>query len=296
MAAQASEVTARVARTNELIAYHSPISHRLTAERTSYQSQMIPVTPYILVACAETFTRYAEMMRIIDAAMPAEEIGRRGRRPGSQVNTVFLWSIANFYLLGRKIFTQFDPSMDQLDDTHTVLDFWDRAARGFRGDGTRQADDAGGVVRVYDDALIQQLVDAAVEVDDELRPRLKRFNATLVNFLFLHYFDTRVGTGDTGPYDLGDGRTLIVRDFYRMSQSDYWWSDVAAEVPFSTSLLDSCCATPRSASPTSARRTPPRRTISIVSSASRCSRPTPAGQMEPPTVSCVRFRSRQSTS
>lgn len=233
MAAQASEVTARVARTNELIAYHSPISHRLTAERTSYQSQMIPVTPYILVACAETFTRYAEMMRIIDAAMPAEEIGRRGRRPGSQVNTVFLWSIANFYLLGRKIFTQFDPSMDQLDDTHTVLDFWDRAARGFRGDGTRQADDAGGVVRVYDDALIQQLVDAAVEVDDELRPRLKRFNATLVNFLFLHYFDTRVGTGDTGPYDLGDGRTLIVRDFYRMSQSDYWWSDVAAEVPFS---------------------------------------------------------------
>lgn len=129
MAAQASEVTARVARTNELIAYHSPISHRLTAERTSYQSQMIPVTPYILVACAETFTRYAEMMRIIDAAMPAEEIGRRGRRPGSQVNTVFLWSIANFYLLGRKIFTQFDPSMDQLDDTHTVLDFWDRAAR-----------------------------------------------------------------------------------------------------------------------------------------------------------------------
>ena len=218
---------------NDVIAYHSPISYRLTAERTSYQSQMIPVTPYILVACAETFTRYAELMRIIDAAMPAEEIGRLARRPGSQVNTVFLWSIANFYLLGRKIFTQFDPSMDRLDDTHTVLDFWDRAARGFRGDGTRQADDAGGAVRVYDDAVINAVVSAAVEVDDELRPRLKRFNATLVNFLFLHYFDTRVGTGDTGPYELGDGRTLIVRDFYRMSQSDFWWSDVAAEVPFS---------------------------------------------------------------
>lgn len=219
-------------RANEHIAYHSPIAHRLTAERTSYQSQMIPVTSYILVACAEAFTRYADMVRVIDAAMPAEEIGRLGRRPGSQVNTVYLWSIANFYLVGRKVFTQFDPSADRLADTWTVLDFWDRAASGFRGDGTRQAHDAGGVVRVYDEQVVDGLAGGALAVDDALRPIVKRANATLVNYLFLLYFDTRVGTGDTGPYDLGDGRTMIVRDYYRMGRSDFWWSDVAADVTF----------------------------------------------------------------
>jgi hypothetical protein len=220
------------ARTDELIAYHGPIAHRLTSERTSYASQMIPVTSYILVACAEVFTRYPEMMRTIDAAMPAEEIGRAGRRPGSQVNSVYLWSIANFFLLGRKVFTQFDPSLDDAEAAFTVLDFWERAAKGFRGDGTRMADDAGGVIRVYDDAIIDQIVDATESVSDEQRTDLIRFNATLVNWLFLLYFDTRVGTGDSGPYDLGDGRTLLVRDYYRLGQSDFPWSDVAADAPY----------------------------------------------------------------
>jgi len=218
--------------TDARIVYHAPISHRLTIERTSYRSQMIPVTPYILVACAETFFRYAEMMRVIDAAMPAEEIGRAGRHPGSQVNTVYLWSIANFFLTGRKVFMQFDPSADRPEDTATVLDFWERAALGFRGDGTRQAEDADRTVRVYDQWVIDQLVDGATDVDADLRRQIQRFNATLVNYLFLLYFDTRVGTGDTGPYDLGSGRTLVVRDYYRMSVSDFAWSGIARDVPY----------------------------------------------------------------
>jgi hypothetical protein len=64
-----------VARANALIGYHSPIAHRLTTERTSYQSQMIPVTSYILIACCEAFLRYPDLMRTIAAAMDPEEIG-----------------------------------------------------------------------------------------------------------------------------------------------------------------------------------------------------------------------------
>ena len=222
----------QLARTNELIAYHSPISHRLSAERTSYSSQLIPVTPYILVACAETFTRYPEMMAAIDAALPAEEIGRRGRRPGSRVNTVHLWSIANFFLLGRKIFTQFDPGADDPRATATVLDFWERAALGFRGDGTRQAEDSGGTVAVYDDDVVGRLVESAEPLDDEGRQLVRSWNATLVNYLFLLNFDTRIGTGDTGPYDLDGGRTLLVRDYYELGPRRDWWSHVAAEQPY----------------------------------------------------------------
>ncbi|MGH9273107.1 MAG: hypothetical protein ACRDZU_00545, partial [Acidimicrobiales bacterium] len=66
-----------VVTANRLIAYHAPISKALTQERTSLESALIPVTAYIVVACAEAFLRYPDMMRRIDAAMPAEEIGRR---------------------------------------------------------------------------------------------------------------------------------------------------------------------------------------------------------------------------
>ena len=222
------------ATANELIAYHGPISRQLTEERTSLESALIPVTAYIVVACVESWYRYPEMMRRIDEAMDAGDIGRAGRRPGSQVNTVYLWSIANFWLLGRKVMAMIDPAAaNDPVPAYTVLDFWERAAKGFRGDdGTRQAFDAGGVVRPYGDDAIATLLAGATDVDDERRAIIKRFNATLINHLFLLYFDTRVGSGDTGPYPLPDGRTLIVRDYYRLAQSDFWWSDVAADVPY----------------------------------------------------------------
>jgi hypothetical protein len=230
-----AEMTAAVRKqvANRLIAYHGPISKQLTAERTSYSSQLIPVTAYIVVACAEAFYRYPEMMRTIDEALPAEQIGRAGHRPGSNINPVYLWSIANFWLLGRKIVTQMDPSLDDPGAAYTVLDFWERAAMAYRhDDGTRQAWDARGVVRPYGTEVVADLTEGAAAIGADEREVVKRFNATLVNYLFLLYFDTRVGTGDTGPYPLADGRVMIVRDFYRMSESDFWWSDVARDVPY----------------------------------------------------------------
>lgn len=220
-----------VTEANRLIAYHAPISAALTDERTSLESRLIPVTAYIVVACAEAYLRYPELMARIDAALPAEEIGRRARRPGVRVNTVGLWSIANFWLIGRKVVRPLDPGSDDPDAAAAVLGFWERAALGFRADGTRQAADDG-TARPYGPDVVAALLDAAAPVDSGAREQVKRFNATLVAYLFLVYFDTRVGSGDTGPYPLPDGRTLVVRDFYQMGTSDFWWADVAADVPY----------------------------------------------------------------
>ena len=219
---------------NRLIAYHAPISKALTEERTSLESALIPVTAYIVVACAESFLRYPDMMRTIDAALPAEEIGRRARRPGCQVDPCYLWSIANFYLLGRKIMAMIDPGADDPARTAEVLDFWERAALAYRGDGTRQAWDTG-TSRIYDDSTVAALLAEVEAIDDEAhRTAVKRFNATLVNHLFLLYFDTRAGYGDTGPYEVPGqpGRTLLVRDFYRLAHGDFPWSEVARDVPY----------------------------------------------------------------
>ena len=172
-------------------------------------------------------------MRTIDAALPAEQIGARARRPGCRVNTVHLWSIANFFLIGRKVFEMFDPSRaHDIDGAHDVLDFWERATKGFRGDGTRHAADSGAAAP-YGPATIEQLLAGVHTVDDpELRRQIRSFNATLVAYLFLLYFDTRVGHGDTGPYPLPDGKVLLVRDFYALAESDFPWSSVAKDVPY----------------------------------------------------------------
>jgi hypothetical protein len=155
--------------------------------------------------------------------------------PGCQVDSCYLWSIANFTLLGRKIMAQLDPSKDRPEDLLAVLDFWDRAARAYRGDdGTRQAWDTG-TATPYGDDVVATLLAGTVEVHDpEERRRIARFSATLVNFLFLLYFDTRAGYGDTGPYEVPGrpDRTLLVRDFYRLGPSDFWWSDACRDIPY----------------------------------------------------------------
>jgi hypothetical protein len=222
------------AAADRLIGYHSPISRELTAQRTSYASQLIPVTAYILVGCCEAFLRYPEMMRRIDAAMPVEDIVRAGGRPGSEINSVHLWSIANFWLTGRKVMATMDPSLDDPVAALTVLDFWERAALAYRGDGTLQAWDTGSC-RPFGDDVMATLLAGVVEVADPgERLRLSRFNATLVNHLFLLWFDTRSGIADTGPYPLPEGRVLLVREFTKLAQSDFWWSGVAADIPYRT--------------------------------------------------------------
>ena len=219
---------------NALIAYHSEISGRMTAERTALESALIPVSAYIVTAAAEAFGRHPEMIAAIDAALPAGEIGAMGRRPGSQINAVYLWSVANIYLTGRKFLTTFNLAEDTVEPTWTMLDFWERAALGYRADGHSQAWDAGFVLHPYDQATIDTLLGGTRPVvDDEERQRIKRWNATVMSYLFLLYFDTRVGTGDSGPYPLPDGRILLVRDFYRLGPSDFAWSDVAAGMPYS---------------------------------------------------------------
>jgi hypothetical protein len=221
------------AEVNRLIAYHSPISKALTDERTALESKLIPVTAYIVVACAEAYLRYGDMAAKIEAARSAEDIGRAARRPGCQIDSCFLWSIANFPLVGRMVFTAFDPSMDTPERLHPILDFWERTARAYRGDGTRSAADTG-AAHPYDAPVVAALLDGAAPVGADERTAIKQLNATLVNYLFLLYFDTRAGYCDTGPYDVPGhpNRRLLVRDYYRLAQSDFPWSDVAAAVPY----------------------------------------------------------------
>ncbi len=78
----------------------------------------------------------------------------------------------------------------------------------------------------------QALLAGSAPVEDGQRALIKRFNATLITYLFLLYFDTRAGYCDTGPYAVPShpNRKLLVRDFYRLAQSDFWWSDVAKDV------------------------------------------------------------------
>ncbi len=224
------------AEINHWLLYHGEATKAMTRMRTALESKLIPITAYVCISAVECFRRHPELVIAIDAAMPAEEIGARARVPGNQVDSVHIWSQANIFLLGRNLLAMLGRhSPDEAPErTAIVLDFWKRASGAFRGDGEHQAFYAGLTVRPYLDEVVRELADGCVVVDDPAQwSSIKKMNATLTSYLFLLYFDTRSGMVDTGPYELGDGRVLLVRDFSKMGASDFWWStEVAANMPY----------------------------------------------------------------
>ncbi len=217
------------------IRYHSEISYALTTERTALESALIPVSAYILIACVECYRRYPEIIEEITRVAEPEELGRAGHRLATQVDPVHLWAVPNFPLTGRKVLMA-AGLVDPADDRRrlgTIFDFWSRAAGAYRfDDGTRQAADASGTATPYR-ALVADIVAACEPVADiEQRASISRLNALLTSYLFLLWFDTRSGYQDTGPYQLDDGRTLLLRAYNRLGVSHFPWSaEVSAPMP-----------------------------------------------------------------
>jgi len=96
--------------------------------RTVQESKLFPVNPYISLSYLNAWYRWPELLRKIDAAMPAEEIGDRARQVGSYVNTITMSLIPNFYLGGRQILLDMGllRPTDAVDDILDVLDFGQR--------------------------------------------------------------------------------------------------------------------------------------------------------------------------
>ena len=224
-----------VERVNELIAYHELVLRELAGRRTNLTSGLIPVREYIILSNIESWHRWPEIMVALDEAVGAEEIGRRLREPGHDVSAAYLWAIVTLSLAGRTVREKMgmDPP-DVFERASVVLDFWQRCSAAWRGDGFAQAWDAGDVVRPYPAEVIARLDAHATPVGDDgsdTHAVARRFLASMMQYLFLLYMDTRMGTGDSGPYPLEGGRTMIVREFFALDGNWMPWGDVADGVP-----------------------------------------------------------------
>jgi hypothetical protein len=167
--------------------------------------------------------------------MTPEQIGETGHRVGNEIDLVRLWGVSNFPLVGRKILTaagMVDPD-DDARRLGTNFEFWQRAARGYHQHGdVVQAHDVDGIVTPYA-SYLDEIVDACVPVAGEERTAISRLNALLTSYLFLMWFDTRSGYQDTGPYELPDGRIVLLRAMHKLGVSDFAWSgDVARDIPY----------------------------------------------------------------
>lgn len=210
--------------------------------RSAFSSELFPMMPYIAMSTIEDCHTYAARVRTIAAAMPPEEIGRRLAQRAGVASPLWTWMSAYHYLCGRECLIHLGllKADERIDEVREVVDFWRRLTLAQRGDGTLDNKDAGFTNRYLPDAEVEELVVAATPLGVDESKALKRLNATVSGYSFLHFTDSRVGIYDSGPYPVGNGQVAIVRDYLCLQPSAFgypWAADLTAPYDGLTMVL-----------------------------------------------------------
>lgn len=224
--------------TNTLIQQLSDETYWLCLTRTVQESKLFPVSPYMLLSYMMAFYRYPELLRKIDRALPAQDIGDRARNMGIKIqNPSMGWGLS-FYLLGRELLMNMGllRPTDAVDDLITVMDFWKRFQLSWhRNDGHITNSEYGHRAQLLPERRLQvfhaDMYDC--KEGDRLHTAAQAFMAAASQYGFLISCESRVSLHNSGPYKLSDTREMIVRDYMDLSESDFpWLDDVAADVPY----------------------------------------------------------------
>jgi hypothetical protein len=228
----------RLLEANNAIQTIGDDTYWLCVTRTVQESKLFPVPSYMLMSYVSCFYRYPELLRKIEASMPAEEIGDRSRAMGGKLGNLTGWALPTFYLIGREILISFgmlDPA-DAAEDVAYVMDFWRRFRLAQqREDGHVNAREFGQRTQILPERRIQRLHSElhACQPGDRLNAAAQTFLATISQYGFLVSCESRCTLNNSGPYKLDDDREMIVREFSDLAEGDYPWLDgVAAEIPF----------------------------------------------------------------
>ncbi|TCK25886.1 PEP-utilizing enzyme [Pseudonocardia endophytica] len=218
-------------RLDELVQHMGRAFKPEMTRRSGFTSELFPMLPYMSLSVIEDFHSYAERVAVIDAAMPAQEIGRKLKDGPNQVSPLWIWMIAYHYLCGRECLIQMGRLRpdERREEIRTVVDFWRRLTLAHRGDGTMDYKDAGFTNRYLPAPVVDELAGAAQQLDPAGTKALKRLNATVSGYSFLYFCDSRVGICDSGPYPRKDGRETIVRDYLSLGPSAWaypWAQDL----------------------------------------------------------------------
>ena len=158
---------------------------------------------------------------------------------GNKTNTLNMsWCVPGFYLMGRELLINLGllRPEDGVEDVIYVMDFWRRIQLSYHRNDGHMTNKEFGHCRQFLLERTLQVFEAdlfATTPGDPLHTAANKFMATVSQYQFLSHCECRIGISNQGPYDFGEKRQLIVRDFMDLAEGDYRWLDgIAADAQY----------------------------------------------------------------
>jgi hypothetical protein len=209
---------------------------------TEGESGLIPRQEYEAVALIQEAVRYGELLRAVTDAVGAEGVlamGEGARNEiGSKRNIIHEYLMGSAPLIGRGIFIKAGGATrdDLRAEMSTCLLFMARVLWGHRGDGFLFSSQQSYRSAVLSKEWVRTLCDAAEPlVGGESQRAFRQLNASTELLAFLTHLDCRLGLADSGPYDLGGGEVLLVRDHF-LGEEVFDWCDACEGLPYAVTL------------------------------------------------------------
>jgi hypothetical protein len=206
----------------------------LVMRATEGVSGMIPRQEYEILAFMHEFYRWPEILRMTTDEVGAQgimDIGASARREiGTKVNCVHDWCIgAVGFGMGRcgLLALEVIGADDYIEESNEILKFMQRVLWGKRQDGFILNSQDRYRCQIHEPDFLATITSQVVPLEPG-SPRheaFTQFNAAAELLAFLDHYDCRLGLGDTGPYELPDGKLLILRDLF-VNEEAFHWSDV----------------------------------------------------------------------
>jgi hypothetical protein len=216
----------------------SDTTYWLCITRTVQESKLFPMNPYMLLSYLNSFYTLPTLLREIEAATPAEELGDRAREVSLKVNTVnAAWAMPTFYLIGREMLLNWGllRASDAVEDVVDVLDFSRRFNLAYHRNDAHVSNKEFGDRSQFLPERTLQVMEAdlhGVRPGDRLHTAAVRLLAQLSQYAFLAHCECRIGLHNSGPYNFGENRQMVVRDFLDLTEGDYPWLDgIATRLP-----------------------------------------------------------------
>ena len=198
-----------------------------------------PINQTFTLAATHIFLTLPDAIRRTLKQTTPEEIARRGKRLGSSVSPLAIWTLGYHFLVGREMLIDLSQlkANAQAEDIALVLDFWRRLTFTHRSDGRLDNSEAGAANVFLPATIVQHFYDALIPVDAGIKRRVEQFLSAVQEYRSVLNAEARLGIADSGPYPLNVERVLIIRDFFDLKGTYYPWRDVVAEVPHHTCAL-----------------------------------------------------------
>ena len=229
---------AQILATNNILRAAGEESYYLGVTRTVQESKFFPVSAYVMLGYLNAFYRYPTLLRKIAGHMSPEDIADRVRNSNSKLQSMGInWCMINFYLLGREMLINLGVIRphDAAEDLFYVIDFWRRYQLAWRReDGHLTCREGGRRSQILSERRIQVFhADLhPCREGDALHTAADKFMAAISQYAVLVACESRVCMSNHGPYNIGAGRELLVRDFFDLAEGDMPWLDgIAGNVP-----------------------------------------------------------------